>query len=162
VIHARAAALAEAWVRLPRALRGCVPALGMAALWWVSSRSPSGSAPTALGPLLHNAMHVVAYACVAAGLWLAWSTAPVATPQRFRSRGAWSVAALYGVVDEVHQSFVPGRDCSVFDVVSDAAGAALAIAALRGVLCAASAWRRDVALAALAAAGGVLAATYVG
>ena len=42
---------------------------------------------------------------------------------------------LWGVLDEVHQFFVPGRDASVRDVVADALGAALAVlvwAAWRG------------------------------
>lgn len=42
---------------------------------------------------------------------------------------------LWGVLDEVHQSFVPGRFSSAGDVVADALGAALAIvvwAAWRG------------------------------
>ncbi len=36
-------------------------------------------------------------------------------------------SAIFGVVDEVHQSFVPGRTASARDVLADAAGAALAI-----------------------------------
>jgi VanZ family protein len=34
-------------------------------------------------------------------------------------------AILYGVGDEVHQSFVPGRSSDLHDVVADSAGAAL-------------------------------------
>ncbi|HUQ02825.1 MAG TPA: VanZ family protein [Kofleriaceae bacterium] len=34
-------------------------------------------------------------------------------------------AVAYGVTDELHQSFVPGRDASVFDLVADAVGATL-------------------------------------
>ncbi len=33
------------------------------------------------------------------------------------------IATLYGVGDEVHQSFVPGRDPSLTDVVADSVGA---------------------------------------
>jgi len=35
------------------------------------------------------------------------------------------VGALYGVSDEWHQSFVPGRDASVADVVMDVVGSGL-------------------------------------
>lgn len=32
------------------------------------------------------------------------------------------IAFLYGVSDEIHQYFVPGRDADVFDAVADAVG----------------------------------------
>jgi VanZ family protein len=44
------------------------------------------------------------------------------------------LAAGYGVLDEIHQSFTPGRDTSGWDIVADATGAivgALAAAAAR-------------------------------
>lgn len=37
--------------------------------------------------------------------------------------GAWAIAAGYGVTDELHQSFVPGRRADVSDVYADAIGA---------------------------------------
>lgn len=39
------------------------------------------------------------------------------------------VATLYGVSDEFHQSFVPGRDSDRYDVLADFTGATLAAAA---------------------------------
>ena len=39
-------------------------------------------------------------------------------------------ATLYGVTDEMHQSFVPLRDADLWDVVADALGAALAVFAM--------------------------------
>jgi len=153
--------LVELWLRVPRLLRWCVPASGMAVLWWSSSKQPGDDLPSFGGALFHNSMHVVAYACIGGSAWLAWSKSPVARPHRLRSCGAWAIATAYGVVDEVHQSFVPDRDCSLFDLVSDAAGAALAIALLRGLLGVSARWRVEAALAGGAALLGVLAATYL-
>ena len=39
---------------------------------------------------------------------------------------AWAIA--YGILDEVHQSFVAGRDSTLSDVMLDSAGAIVAIA----------------------------------
>jgi VanZ family protein len=51
----------------------------------------------------------------------------------WRRRVTWSVvllattlAALYGMSDEYHQSFVPRRSADPFDVVADTVGAAIA------------------------------------
>jgi VanZ family protein len=40
---------------------------------------------------------------------------------------AWSLTVLYGLSDELHQSFVPGRKEDWRDIVTDAAGAAVAL-----------------------------------
>jgi VanZ family protein len=42
--------------------------------------------------------------------------------------GAWVVAVLYGVSDEIHQSFVPDRTGRPSDVLIDAIGAAIGVA----------------------------------
>jgi VanZ family protein len=46
------------------------------------------------------------------------------------------VTTLYGVSDELHQMFVPGRSADVFDVVADAGGAiaAVGVCGLWGIL----------------------------
>lgn len=86
-----------------------------------------------VGALVHNGMHVVAFAVLAAAVRLALHPSggrqlPMA------SAVAVAVAVVYGIVDEVHQGFVPGRSSSVADVCSDASGAVLAVAWLRSVL----------------------------
>lgn len=40
---------------------------------------------------------------------------------------AWAIASVYGASDEFHQSFVPGRSADPWDLLADAAGAALAV-----------------------------------
>ncbi|MCR5605442.1 MAG: VanZ family protein [Treponema sp.] len=38
-----------------------------------------------------------------------------------------ALTSLYGIIDEIHQSFTPGRSCSVFDWLADTAGATAGI-----------------------------------
>jgi VanZ family protein len=40
---------------------------------------------------------------------------------------ALSIAVVYGALDELHQSFVPGRDVSLNDWISDSIGALLVV-----------------------------------
>ncbi len=35
------------------------------------------------------------------------------------------IVSVYGIIDEIHQSFTPGRSCSVFDWMADTLGAVL-------------------------------------
>ena len=47
------------------------------------------------------------------------------TPRAYRL--AWGLAVLYGISDELHQAFVPGRGNSIWDVGIDAAGALIGL-----------------------------------
>lgn len=42
---------------------------------------------------------------------------------------AWVVVALFGITDEWHQSFIPGRSSDVADWIADISGAAVAVGA---------------------------------
>ena len=42
----------------------------------------------------------------------------------------WFVTVLYGASDELHQSFVPSRQCSAADLLADAVGGLLGIVGL--------------------------------
>tara|TARA_R110002072_G_scaffold25443_6_gene85124 strand:+ start:67267 stop:67674 length:408 start_codon:yes stop_codon:yes gene_type:complete len=132
----------------------------MYVLWRSSSRLPGDEPYTTAHALFHNSMHVVAYACLAASVWIAWSRRPVTAECAFRSRGAWLLAALYGVVDELHQAYVPGRVCSFADFCSDVLGAALAVVVLRGVAGVAPSWLRIAGILVVASMVSVGAATF--
>jgi VanZ family protein len=72
-------------------------------------------------------VHLSVYAMLALLVWRAWRK-PVRRdprPWSWRDAGvALLVAALYAASDEFHQTFVPGRDGCVRDVLIDTCGAA--------------------------------------
>lgn len=70
--------------------------------------------------------HFGVYAVLAALTW--WALGGFAVTSRQRVAFAFGLALLYGISDEWHQSFVPGRQPDVFDVLVDAIGAAAGIA----------------------------------
>lgn len=73
---------------------------------------------------LHNGAHILAYGALATA-W--WTLLVRRLPPTYLGAVSWSLSVAYGVVDELHQSAVPGRTCSVMDLGSDAMGAWLAI-----------------------------------
>jgi hypothetical protein len=117
----------------PRRPHVALPVLIMGVLYWLSSIPgtplPNDPAHHALfrwiSPSAQNTLHVPAFAALSwAWCWAleVWLPMPVA-----RVICAWVIAATYGVFDEWHQSFVPGRYASLIDVLLDVAGAAFGI-----------------------------------
>lgn len=79
--------------------------------------------------VIRKAAHLTEYGILAA-LWL--------NALRGETRWSWrlaftaiGIAALVATIDEIHQSFVPSRGPSPFDVMIDIAGAAVAVSAIR-------------------------------
>ena len=92
-----------------------------AALIFFLSHQPDLPSPPFAFPGLDKIVHAGSYALLAILLVLA-----DAEPRR---AWWWAVlTALYGISDEVHQAFVPGRRADVADFAADASGATLAIA----------------------------------
>ena len=84
-------------------------------LFWQSSSSGAGSLLSFLPAGSDKVAHFGAYAVLAALLSLAAGNAKL----------GWALAVAYGISDEIHQLFVPGRFASVGDLVADSLGAAL-------------------------------------
>lgn len=98
------------------------PALATAALIFYLSHQTELPGP--LTPFPDWVAHGVEYGFFT--LTLAYATTRgFARGLRARSRVAAAVfiASLYGVSDELHQSFVPGRDPAVLDWLADTVGA---------------------------------------
>ena len=125
--------------------------LWMGVIFWASADSGSGKRGfRILGPLLRwwmpeassermdeviflirKGAHVSEYAVLA---WLAWRVflavcRSTEAPQPLRAAGlAWGLSVMYAVSDEWHQTFVPTRVGTPWDVMIDGAGAALGLA----------------------------------
>ena len=127
-------ALAARYARVtPRKLHVAFPLLVMAVLYWLSSLpgTPLPEDPAHYGLIyrmpswMQNALHVPAYAVLAWTTWWAlgaWIRVPSA-----RVISACAIASAYGIFDEWHQVFVPGRYASLIDVVLDLTGVAVGI-----------------------------------
>jgi len=79
--------------------------------------------------IIRKAAHLTEYGILAA-LWL--------NALRGKTRWSWrlaltaiGIAALVATTDEIHQSFVPSRGPSPYDVMLDIAGATVAVSAMR-------------------------------
>jgi VanZ family protein len=81
--------------------------------------------------VIRKTAHFVEYSILGLLLWRLIHFDPACAG--CRSREFWTallVAALYAASDEFHQSFVPGREASVRDVLLDSCGAGFGLAAL--------------------------------
>ena len=102
-------------------------ALYMMFIFWLSSISRPPDLP---GAVSDKGAHVLLYSGLGAllvrahaGGWRRPVTLGIAA-------AAIVVATLYGISDEIHQSFVPLRQVEVRDILADALGASLAAGAL--------------------------------
>ena len=104
-----------------RAVTVWLPVVAWAALIYVLSAQPDLS--TGLGTwdlVLRKLAHTVEYAILGALLLRALEARTIALV----------AGVAYAISDEIHQSFVPGRQGSVLDVLIDSAGVAIGILVL--------------------------------
>ncbi len=100
----------------------------MAAIFVLSSQE---SLPSLPGGLTDYTGHFIGYAIL--GVLLLRGLAG-ATWRGVTSRAGWCAVALasaYGVTDEVHQLFVPGRSATIEDWVADTLGAVVGVMIVR-------------------------------
>ncbi|MFO0702643.1 MAG: VanZ family protein [Candidatus Andersenbacteria bacterium] len=117
------------------------PALrwGLVLLWagliWGLSSIPDLSSGLPQDFLLRKLAHGVAFGVLA--LLARWALPPLRNRNHWFARDGYAgfIAVAYAVVDEIHQSYVPGRHGAATDVLIDGGGVVLA-------LLLALAWRR--------------------
>lgn len=118
------------------------PVVGyMYAIYSVSSLSQLPQTPV---PFSDKHWHALAYF----GLAVLWARALARDrPSSLTARLCLSAAAgasVYGISDELHQAFVPGRDASVWDLLADVVGALTAAGVLYACGIIARSWRRPL------------------
>ena len=96
------------------------PAATWAAVLFFLSSRPSVGVPLPNG--LDKLAHLVAYLVL--GLLLARAVSRLGLPPL----SAIAIGWVYGFLDELHQSFVPGRHAEVGDWIADALGVVLGVA----------------------------------
>ncbi|MGE3260466.1 MAG: VanZ family protein [Bacteriovoracia bacterium] len=100
-----------------RALSWLLVLAYMGLIFWLSSLTVL---PVAMRfPYEDKFIHAAAYAVMGFLAANAFSEGP----HKKRFWLAFMVASLYGISDEIHQAFVPGRDASVWDWCADTTGA---------------------------------------
>jgi VanZ family protein len=114
--------------------RGCSlwgpPVLYALAIFATSSLSAAPPPPL---QVTDKHVHLLVYAGLAVVLVRALSGGRWAGVTPATSLQAAMMTIAYGVIDEWHQAFVPGRHADARDVLADAVGAALAVAVLGAV-----------------------------
>jgi hypothetical protein len=127
---------------LPHLIRSVPAVMWMILIFFLSSRSTFPKPPGMMAELAAIAMHLFLYGTLGALILLAIyprardtgsGRAPSGidllsisheTPISLRHVGAAVfLSVLYGVTDEIHQSFIPGRNASVLDIVVNTVGA---------------------------------------
>lgn len=105
------------------------PVLGcMILIFYMSSKPDLPDVPYLEGFLWDDKLlHVVAYAVLGALIWRALSRT---SPKWWQIGATVALATAYGLSDESHQYYVPGREFDMWDLAADALGSAIAAVAL--------------------------------
>jgi VanZ family protein len=99
------------------------PAIYAIAIFALSS-IPNPPAPP--GAVTDKHLHALLYAGLALLVLRALAAGDASRVTAVRALGAAAIASAYGVTDELHQWFVPGRVVDALDLLANAAGALVA------------------------------------
>jgi VanZ family protein len=102
-----------------------LPAGAQMALIFAASSVPGDQLP---GNLWDKLAHLVVYAVLGLCFLFPLAGGRLSGVTASRAAGAVLLSLLYGVSDEIHQSFTPDRSPDAMDVVADTLGAALGAA----------------------------------
>lgn len=116
---------------LPRWLRDFVPLVfWLALIFFLSSQSRLVEIESEIGDkFFFKGAHIATYAVL---MWLWWRALSASRQNQWPTLlAALGLTVLYGISDEIHQSYVPGRHAQAADVLFDTSGALLMLLLLR-------------------------------
>ena len=109
----------ERYAKRPSWIRWTAVLAWASLIWFASSSSTASRESSLFWDFAYNGAHVVVFGVLAALLYLV-----LRGDSNRRAALAIAFAACYGLGDEVHQAYTPGRHPSAYDVLSDVVGAA--------------------------------------
>lgn len=104
-----------------------LPILYMGIIWTLSSFPANAVVELpdlSLDSFIKESMHLIEFAILYLLIVFAMHTTKIPFSKRINLVCA-VIACLYGVTDEIHQSFVPARSATLIDVVKDVTGVAI-------------------------------------
>jgi len=102
--------------------------LYMAFIFYLSSQTAVPGPSTPPFPHYDKVIHMVMFGVLSLLFFGAWKYEKTSSPYVY----AIIFTIMYGVLDEFHQSFVPGRTPDVFDAVADGIGSLIVLFGKRG------------------------------
>lgn len=99
-----------------------IPIIAYSVLIFIISSLSLNEVPSLKIGLLDKLVHFGEYTIYGLLLMLAFATAKSNKIVRYSISLSLCVGILFGLLDEIHQYFVPGRTCSVLDLLADVIG----------------------------------------
>ena len=103
------------------------PVVIWAALIAAATSTPGSTLPPPPIPFFDLVVHVGLYGVLGFLLYRAIRSGTRLGPTAWGWLVAFAIAQIYGVLDEVHQLWIPNRTCALSDGLADGIGAALGI-----------------------------------
>jgi VanZ family protein len=100
-----------------------------AGIWYLSSQSILPQPKGILG--FDKFQHGLAYLVLTTAIALWFSRESWRRPGPRLPVLCVGLGSLYGLIDELHQHFMPGRDCNLWDWLFDTLGAVLSVLAVK-------------------------------
>jgi len=102
------------------------PVAIMSIIFYLSSGSTGIGGTRVEQFFIHKTLHIFVYASLSASFYFAFTKTTSKTAKQIFTLSIF-LTYLYGISDEIHQSFVPGREAKFTDTLFDLFGAIIGI-----------------------------------